>query len=122
MLTQCLLPFAAEDGHRHWIFQQDNASCHRSKFTKGYLFDNDVDVLPWPARSPDFNIIENLWGIIFRDDIYKDSKQYADKEELKVAIQKAWNNIEIHTIRNLFDSMHKRCIRVLERSGRKTKY
>ena len=28
--------------------------------------DNDIQVLPWPAVSPDINCIENLWAIIGR--------------------------------------------------------
>ena len=121
VLTHCLFPFASEECPGKWIFQQDNASCHRSKYTKSFLFDNEVDVLPWPARSPDLNIIENLWGIIVRD-IYKDSKHYGSKDELKVAIMEAWNNIPVSTLHSLYESMHNRCVSLIEREGRKLKY
>ena len=121
LLMKCLLPFASEECPTNWIFQQDNASCHSSNFTKQFLFDSEVDVLPWPARSPDLNIIENLWGILARA-VYKDNKQFGSKQELKEAIQKAWNNIPITTIHNLYDFMHKRCTDVIERKGRKIKY
>ena len=121
VLDKCLLPFAAEDCPIDWIYQQDNAPCHTSKATKEYLSDSSVDLLPLSAKSPDLNIIENLRGVLVRD-VYKNSQQYENKKELKNAIIACWNKIEDSTIQNMYDSMHKRCIQVIERDGRKTKY
>ena len=80
-----------------------------------------MDVLPWPAGSPDLNIIENLWGVLARS-VYKDNKQFGSKEELKKAMHRAWNDISISTIHKLYDSMPKRCMDVIEREGRKINY
>lgn len=41
------------DSDHHWIFQQDNAPCHKSKYVKQYFDENRINVMPWPARSPD---------------------------------------------------------------------
>ena len=79
-----------------------------------------MDILPWPARSPDLNPIENLWGILDRS-AYKDNRQFGSKEELKQAINGAWNDVSISTLRDLYDSMPKQCMDSIERKGCKIK-
>lgn len=45
----------------NYIFQQDNAPCHRSAFTKDTLLKKFPAYLNWPAKSPDLSPIEQLW-------------------------------------------------------------
>lgn len=72
----------------HWVFQQDGAPAHRAKMTTEWIANNGIKLLGWPACSTDFNIVENVCGMIVRD-VYKDGKQYYSKEELWKAIQDA---------------------------------
>lgn len=103
------------------IFQQDNASIHTAKLTMKWFKDNKVNVLDWPALSPDLNPIENLWGYLVRA-VYADSKVYSNKEELKKAIQLEWSKIEPDTLKALVDSMPDRIFQVINLNGAKTKY
>ena len=62
-------------GDGSWIFQQDNAPIHTAKIAKEWFTNKNVTVLQWPAKSPDLNIIENVWGHLSRV-LYENVKQY----------------------------------------------
>lgn len=105
-----LLPYLNRVHRLRLKYQQDNAGVHVSKHRRRndpefipimeWFQAHGIDLLPWPSCSPDLNPVENLWGIIVRR-IYANNRQYQTIQELKSAIQEAWNDVSDETIQNL---------------------
>uniref|UniRef100_A0A914CHP0 Tc1-like transposase DDE domain-containing protein n=1 Tax=Acrobeloides nanus TaxID=290746 RepID=A0A914CHP0_9BILA len=89
--------------------------------TRAWLERHQVRVLPWPACSPDQNLIENIWGILVRR-IYVDNKTYQTKEALMEAIQEAWEDLDQEMIGNLVLSIPNRIFQLIQRNGSPTDY
>ncbi|GFY24178.1 transposable element Tcb1 transposase [Trichonephila clavipes] len=42
------------------IFQQDNVRPHVARIVQRFFVNHQIELLPWPARSPDLSPIENM--------------------------------------------------------------
>ncbi|UYV68031.1 hypothetical protein LAZ67_5002870 [Cordylochernes scorpioides] len=42
------------------IFQQDNPRPHVARIVQRFFVNRQIELLPWPARSPDLSPIENM--------------------------------------------------------------
>lgn len=119
ILKDVMLPHAEEEMPLRWRFQQDNDPKHTSRHCKTWLQQNAIEVLDWPAQSPDLNPIENLWEIV-NSKINREN--CSTKEALFEAVKEAWYNISPEIISNLISSMPKRCSEVIKNNGLSTKY
>lgn len=68
-------------------FVQDNCPSHVSAKTMTYLNSESFKVLQWPARSPDINIMENVWKMM--SDIIYEGPQAKTKDQLRLNIHNA---------------------------------
>lgn len=116
ILQNSLLPYLVKNNYYDFTFQQDNASIHVSRGTMKegigtltWLESQHIPFLNWPARSPDLNPIENLWGIMVRA-VYANGCQFETVNDLRAAILKAWEEIPPETLHKLVDSMHSRML------------
>lgn len=124
LLDTVLLPLVDRVRERHpegVIFQQDKATAHRAASTLQWLYDHNIDVLPWMTNSPDMNITENVFGLLCRE-VYKDNRQFASVEELRNAILAAWTNIDQNILAVHFDSLPNRVFELIQARGSYTKY
>lgn len=100
-------------------FQQDNAPCHKSARTMSWFRENFIELLEWPAQSPDLNPIEHLWGILKRK---VRRHTITTKEELKRRLRQEWNALTEEQCKNLVGSMPRRIAAVIAAKGGPTKY
>jgi len=100
------------------IYQQDGASSHTAKDVLKYFREKEIEVLSWPPKSPDLNLIENIWGELKR----KLKRSYERREELVEDIENCWNSISVEFVQKLYNSMNHRILAVIAAEGGPTKY
>ena len=67
-----------------FFFQEDNSTVHKAKVVQDFTTNAKIKILQWPAKSPDLNIVEDIWKML-SNDIY-DGPQFQNTKYLKERI------------------------------------
>ena len=84
------LPFIQFHGP-NVTFMNANARPHSATITRQFLATNNVNVLDWPAKSPDLNPIEQIWDELGRH--VQRNHTIHIVNDLAAALQAEWANL-----------------------------
>ena len=59
------------------------------------------NLIDWPPKSPDLSPIEQIWALIKNN---LQGRSFANEDELFLAIQTEWNNIDPKVIHRFWES------------------
>jgi transposase len=132
VILDCLKQNLPAIAQPHTIFVHDNASTFTAGIVKewlrGWAGRNEVEIIKWPAYSPDLNPIENLWKLL-KERICNRYPELADlpksaysKQLLCDASVELWDEFEEELFETLILSMTARLQAVVASRGWYTKY
>jgi transposase len=102
-----------------WWYQQDNWTVHTAATTREWFDREGVDVIDWPAWSPDLNPIEELWHDL-KQRVY--ARHPRTTEQLEALIKEEWDNTDLEFIRHICLSMPRRLQLVIANGGHRIPY
>ena len=108
--------------NNHLILQHDNCGPFNNKIVDQWCESNNVTQLPWPANSPDLNIIENISASI-KERLHLDRQEIFDKDDLWEHTLRHWYSDKTdNIILNCYQSLPRRIREVIRNHGYHTKY
>lgn len=125
LLVTELVPFILDGPFPDGLFwfQQDLSPIHTARPVRSALEKLGIQVLPCPAKSPDLNIIENVWGMM-KISLGKQALHNASKDELWEAVKNEWDSMKSRNeiIASLYSSLPRRMEEVVRRRGEMLRY
>ena len=98
-----------------FYYQLDNPRVHKSKKIQTFMQDSGIQVIKWPARCPDLNIIEDI-GKMISNAVY-DGPQFNRKKDLTEKAINCMNSDSRDDILNLHHRFRNRLVVVLMGKG-----
>ncbi|GFX74821.1 transposable element Tcb1 transposase [Trichonephila clavipes] len=114
VLESAVLPYL--QGLATSIFQQDNPQPHVTRIVQRFFVNNQIELFPWPARSPDLSPIENMWSMVAQR-LTQIRPPAATLDKLWQRVEAAWSDVPQLHIESLFESMPRRVAAVISNNG-----
>jgi transposase len=102
-----------------WWYQQDNATPHNAETSRQWFHNHGIDVIEWPAWSPDLNPIEEVWNDL-KQRMY--GRRPKSMEELERFVTEEWAATDLHFIARICRNMPHRLRAVIANNGHKVPY
>lgn len=98
-----------------FLFQQDNAPPHKPISVRHFLHINAINLLdPYPANSPDFNPIENVWSWMVRE---VNKSRPSNRASLVKAVESVWQALPQSVIQAYIDNLPAQLAKVEKAGG-----
>ncbi|GFU83845.1 transposable element Tc3 transposase [Trichonephila clavipes] len=98
------------------IFQQDNECPHVARIVQRFFVNHQIELLPWPAHSPDLSPIENVWSMVAQR-LSQITPPAATLDQLWQRVEGAWTAVPQEHIQSLFKSMPRRVAEMISNNG-----
>ncbi|GFS97590.1 transposable element Tcb1 transposase [Trichonephila clavipes] len=121
MLNSCVMhrhtgPAPGIMGLATATFQQDNARPHVARNVQRFFVNHQIELLPWPARSPDRSPIENMRSMVVQR-LTQITPPAVTPNQLWQRVEAAWSAVPQEHIQSLFESMPRRVAAVISNNG-----
>ncbi|GFX21498.1 transposable element Tcb1 transposase [Trichonephila clavipes] len=98
------------------VFQQDNARPHVTRIVQRFFVNNQIELLPWLARSLDLSPIEKMRSV-FAQPLIQITPPAATPDQLWQRVEAAWSVVPQQHIQSLFESIVRRVEAVISNNG-----
>ncbi|GFX66592.1 transposable element Tcb1 transposase [Trichonephila clavipes] len=114
VLESVVLPYL--QGLSTAIFQHYNTQPHVARIVQRFFVNHQIELLPWPARSPDLWPIENMWSMVAKR-LTQITPPAATPDQLWQRVEASWSAVPQEHIQSLFESMPRRVAVVISING-----
>ncbi|GFY02206.1 transposable element Tcb1 transposase [Trichonephila clavipes] len=121
MLNSCVIhchtgPAPGIMGLATAIFQQDNARPRVTRIVQSFFFNLQIELLPWPARSPDLSPIKNTWSLVAQR-LTQITPPDTTPDQLWPCVEATWSAVPQEHMQSIFESMPRPVAAVISNNG-----